>query len=88
VNFELLGHFNKFWEPLLGLSNKHNSAQSHATLSSGSESGSNELIEGVILVGIREDDSVVLGGGIGLNTLSCGSGTSEDMPASLVSSNE
>lgn len=70
VDLQVLGLLDEFWEPGASFSDEHSGGESHAALSGGSEGGSGELIEGLFLVGISHDDSVVLGSHVGLDALS------------------
>lgn len=54
-------------------------------LSSGTKSGSDQLVDGVLLVGVGHDDSVVLCAHVGLDSLAVGGTTGEDMTACVVS---
>lgn len=65
-NLKLLGTLNKLGQPLLGLANEHNGRKSHAALASGTKGGTSKLIQGVVLVGVGHNDSVVLGSQVGL----------------------
>lgn len=65
-NLELLSTLNKLGQPLLGLANKHDGGKSHAALTSGTKGGTGKLVQGVVLVGVGHNDSVVFGAQVGL----------------------
>ncbi|KAF1765613.1 hypothetical protein GCK72_005566 [Caenorhabditis remanei] len=70
INLQVLSFLHELWEPGTSLSDEDGGGESHATLSSGSESGSGELIKSLLLVGISHDDSMVFGSHVGLNAFS------------------
>ena len=54
-------------------------------LSGCTKSRSDQLIDGVLLVGIRHDDSVVLGTHVGLHALAIGGASGENVTACVIS---
>jgi len=88
VHLELLDFLDKVWDPILGVADKHSSGQSHAALSSSTEGSTDQLVQSVLLVGIRHNDTVVFGSHVGLNTLSVFRSSVINVLASLVRSNE
>ena len=70
---------------MLGISNHDGGGESHASLSGGAESGSDQLVDGVFLVGVGHDDAVVLGTHVALDTLAVGGTAVENVVPGFVS---
>jgi len=87
-NSQFLGLLNDLWDPLLSLSNKNGDRDGHASLSSRSEAGTNQGVDGIFFLGVWHDDGVVLGSHVDLGSLSVLGGKSVDVLSSLVSSDE
>lgn len=77
--------FGDLVHPVFGLADHDGGGQSHAPLSGGSEGSANQLIDGVLLVGISHDDTVVLGAHVALDALPVGGAAVENVVAGLVS---
>jgi len=88
VDLELLGESDEIWDPLLGLANEDSSRESHAALTSSTESSTNQLVESGGLVGIWHDDTVVLSRHVRLDTLAILGTAVVDVAASLVRTDE
>jgi hypothetical protein len=69
VDFEFPGALDKLGQPLLSLSDKNCSAEGHASLTGSAKSGTDKLVESVLLVGVGHDDAMVLGAHVALDTL-------------------
>lgn len=69
ATLEVLGHLKQVWDPFACFSNKDADWKSHASLTSSTESGADELVESGVLVRVGHDDAVVLGAHVGLNSL-------------------
>ena len=54
-------------------------------LTSSAKSSSDQLIDGVLLIGVRHDDAVVLGAHVGLYSLAVGGTTGVDVATGIVS---
>ena len=85
---ELGGLLNEIGNPLLGLTDEDNDGDSHASLSGRSEAGTGDSVKGIFLVGVGEDDAMVLGSHVDLGALSVGGGSGVDVLTSVVSTNE
>ena len=69
VDFEFPGALNELGQPLLSISDKNCGAEGHTPLTSSAESGTDKLVEGVLLVGVGHDDAMVLGAHVALDAL-------------------
>lgn len=69
ADLELLNSFGQIGDPVLGFTDEDGGGQSHASLSSGTESSTSQSVQSFFLIGIGEDDTVVLGTHVGLNSL-------------------
>jgi len=67
--FEVLGHLKKVWDQLSSFADENADRKSHASLTSSTKSGADELVKSGVLVGIGHDDSVVLGAHVRLDSL-------------------
>jgi len=85
---ELASTLDELRDPLLRLADEDSSAESHAALTSCTESSTSQLVEGSLLVSIREDGAVVLGSHVGLDALAICSGASVDVLTSGVGTDE
>ena len=69
VNFELLSTIHDLWDPVPCLPHEHCRGERHAALACSTKGSTHQLIDGVLLIGIRHDHTVVLstlqGGGGG-----------------------
>eukprot|EP01084_Bolivina_argentea_P175387 303733_1 len=72
---QLLGTLLELGDPVGGLSDEDGLAQGHAALAAGTHGGANEAVQGVLLISIGHDDTVVLGTHVGLDTLAVGGTT-------------
>lgn len=88
VHLELLGLFHDVVDPFLGLADEDHNRKSHATLTSSAKGSASEGADGLLLVAIWEDDSVILGTEVSLHALAVGTATSVDVFAGLVAANE
>lgn len=87
-NSQLLGLLNDLWDPFLSISNKDGDRDGHASLSSRSEAGTDQSVDGIFFLGVWHDDGVVLGSHVNLSSLSVLGRKSVDVLSSLVSSDE
>jgi len=69
TDLELFCLFDQIGDPVLGFTDEDGSSQGHASLSSGTESSTSQSVQSFFLIGIGEDDTVVLGTHVGLNSL-------------------
>jgi len=69
TDLELLGFFDQIGDPILGFTDKDGGGQGHASLSSGTKSSSSQSVQSFFLIGIGEEDTVVLGTHVGLDSL-------------------
>lgn len=80
----MLGPLGEFGRPVLRLTNEHEGRESHASLTSRTEGGTRDGIQGMVLVAVRKDGSVVLGPEVGLHALAIGGSALVDVLARLV----
>lgn len=66
---EVLGHLKKVWDPLSRFTDENTDWKGHASLTSSTKSGADELVKSGVFVGVGHDDSVVLGAHIRLDSL-------------------
>mmetsp|Transcript_36568 Transcript_36568/g.32785 ORF Transcript_36568/g.32785 Transcript_36568/m.32785 type:complete len:201 (+) Transcript_36568:437-1039(+) len=81
---QFLCSLNHFGDPGLGITNKDSSGKSHTSLSGSTESSTSHSIQGVFLISISQDNSVILGTHIGLDSLSILGSSLPDVLTSLV----
>ncbi|MNZ71769.1 hypothetical protein D3C78_901350 [compost metagenome] len=83
VDLEGLGLLDQLRQPGLGLADQDHHRQRHAALAGGPEGGADQVVEGLLLVGIRQDDGVVLGAHHALRALAVLRGAVVDVGADL-----
>lgn len=69
ADLEFLDSFSQIGDPVLGFTDEDGGGQSHASLSGGTESSTSQSVQSFFLIGIGEDDTVVLGTHVGLDSL-------------------
>ncbi|RUS26940.1 hypothetical protein BC938DRAFT_483913 [Jimgerdemannia flammicorona] len=69
---------------MLRLTDEYSGRQSHTSLSRGAKRSASELVKRVLLVCVRQDDTVVLGAHVGLHTLTVARPALVDVSARLV----
>jgi hypothetical protein len=87
-NGELGSLLNEVGNPFLGLTNKDDDGDSHASLSGGSETGTSNGVNGIFSIGVGEDNAMVLGSHVDLGSLSGGGGSGVDVLSGVVGSNK
>jgi len=85
---ETLGLLNNLGNPVLGISDEDNDGGGHAALTGGAESGTDQGVDGVVLVGVGHDEGVVLGSHVNLVAFAVLGGESVDVLTSGVGTNE
>ena len=88
TNRHLFGFFNDLWNPFLGIANQDDHGKGHASLTRGTEAGTDDTVDSISLVSVWHDDAVVLGSHVDLGTLAMSAGSRVDVLSSGVSSNE
>lgn len=88
VHLESLCALGNLTNPLLGLADQDEGAESHASLTSGTESSTSNGVQSVVLVAVGEDSGVVLSTEVGLDTLAVGRAARKDVLSSLVGADE
>jgi len=83
-----LGLFNNSVDPVLSLSDEDNNGDSHASLSGGTETGTDQGVDSIFFVGISAYDGVVLGTHVDLASLSSVRGTFVDVFTGAVGTDE
>ena len=61
VHLKLLSSSDYLWDPLFSGADENGGRESHAPLTCGTKSRTHQLVDSVLLVGIWENDAVVLG---------------------------
>lgn len=84
IDGQVLSTFCEFRKPLLALTDHDESAESHTSLTGGTESSTSDSVESVILVAVRQYGGVILSTKICLDTLAIGGSTSVDILAGTV----
>ena len=75
-------------DPVPGLAHHHRRGKRHASLTSRSEGCTHQLIDGVLLVGVRHDHPVVLGAHVTLHPLAIGRAPLVNVSSRRVSTNK
>jgi hypothetical protein len=88
TNLELSNARSELTDPFLGFADEDGDGEGHAALTRSAKSGTDEGVEGVFLVSIGHDDTVVLGTHVGLDALAVLGGAFEDVFTSGVTTDE
>jgi hypothetical protein len=88
ANLKALGFFGNVVNPLFGLSYKNSSSQSHASLSTGTESSINDGIKSIFFIAVWHDNTVVLSTHIALCSFSSFTTDFVNVLSGFVSTNE
>ena len=85
---KLLGSLNDLWNPVLCFTNHDGNSLGHASLSGGSEAGTDHSVDGIVLIGVGHNNSVVLSSHVRLNSATSLRSSLIDVLSSSISSNE
>lgn len=88
VHVEGLGALGDLREPFLGLADGDHGAEGHTTLASSAKGSSHDGVQGLVLVAVGEDGSMVLSAQVGLHTLAIGRATGVDVFTGTVAADE
>eukprot|EP01022_Parablepharisma_sp_SALTPOND_P009847 TRINITY_DN14066_c0_g1_i1.p1 TRINITY_DN14066_c0_g1~~TRINITY_DN14066_c0_g1_i1.p1 ORF type:complete len:1308 (-),score=476.92 TRINITY_DN14066_c0_g1_i1:655-4578(-) len=83
-----LGTLDDFRDPFTGLAHQHHHRIGHAALAGGTEGGSQQVVDGLVLGRIRQHDAVVLGAHHALGALAGFAGTTVDVGADMGGADE
>ena len=88
VHLQGLRALGNLRNPVLGLADQNESAESHASLTSGTEGSTSNRVQSLVLVAVGKDSGVVLSTKVGLDTLAIGRSARVDVLSGLVGANE
>lgn len=88
VDVQGFGPLDHLREPVLGLADGDERAQSHAALAGRTEGGAHNGVQALVLVGVRKESRVVLRSQVGLHTLAIGRTAGVDVFTCAVATDE
>ena len=88
VDVERLGPLRHLRQPVLGLTDGHHGAERHAALARGAKGRSDDGVQRLVLVAVRQHGGVVLGAQVGLHALAVGRSARVDVLAGAVAAHE